>query len=84
MARKHRTQVLLERRHYYHVRSRAEAEGRSISAVIRELVESDIASEKRARATDPLWGVLGIAEGGEPHDTSERVDEFVFGEPDAE
>lgn len=82
MARKHRTQVLLERQHYYHVRSRAEAEGRSISDIIRELVAADIASDLAARAADPLWGLIGMAEGGPPYDTSERVDEFLYGGPD--
>lgn len=83
MERLHRTQILLEPRQYLHLRRRAEREHRSLSDVVRTLVQSDLASDERAARTDPLWDLVGLAAGGPPFDTSKHVDEVVYGADDA-
>lgn len=79
MERLHRTQILLERRQYAHLRLRAIREHRSLSDVVRTLVEADLEAEYQAAQADPLWDLIGMAEAGPPFDTSERVDEVVYG-----
>lgn len=83
MERLHRTQILLEPRQYQHLQRRAEREHRSLSDVVRTLVQSDLALDERAAQDDPLWDLVGLAAAGPPFDTSEHVDEVVYGEVDA-
>jgi predicted DNA-binding ribbon-helix-helix protein len=42
MARKHRTQILLEEQHYQILKEIAELEGRSISDIARRVIESGL------------------------------------------
>ncbi len=75
----HRTQILLERAQYEYLKSRAETEARSISDLLRELVTGDMNAAAVERTLDPLWALVGSVSGGEPHDTSDRVDAMVYG-----
>jgi hypothetical protein len=79
MAKLHRTQILLERAQYEYLKARGESESRSMSEVLRELVGRDMLAAAADREVDPLWSLIGSQIGGEPTDTSERVDELTYG-----
>jgi plasmid stability protein len=54
----HRTQILLEDWQYQTLRSRAEQEGRSISDLVREILQAALAkSPRRKRKLDSISGI---------------------------
>lgn len=54
----HRTQILLEDWQYQTLRSRAEQEGRSISDLVREILQTALAkSPRRKRKLDTISGI---------------------------
>ncbi len=78
----HRLQISIPEWQYRLLRQRARQTGRSIAALIRELVEREANALREASAADPVWEIVGIVRGGPPHDVSERVDEWVYGSPE--
>jgi len=57
-----RTQVLLDEWHYQALKQMAASGKKSVSAVIRDLVDSSLS--KRDFSKDPLLDAIGIASGG--------------------
>jgi hypothetical protein len=82
-ARMHRTQVYLEQELVDGLQQLARREGTSMGELIRRgarlVVDSAPAIEPWS-AEDPIWELLGMASGGEPSDTSRRVDEILYDE----
>jgi len=74
----HRTQIILEDWQYQTLRARAEQEGRSISALLREILSRALAPPEAGR--DTLSEIEGIGEDraadGEAHDR------FLYGADD--
>ncbi len=68
----HRTQILLEPAQHAELKSRAEAEGVSLSEIVRRLVDESLAR----RQQDKLTRFAGLFEGG-PLDP-EEVDRIVY------
>jgi hypothetical protein len=72
----HRTQVLFEERQYRFLHSLAKREGKSLSALLREIVDKHINSQPQS--TDPLSEILGMAE-GEPAPIGRDHDKYLYG-----
>ncbi len=75
--RMHRLQISIPNWQYRLLRQRARQSGQSIAGLIRELLERE-AQALQDVSRDPVWQMVGIAGGGPPEDTSERVDEWVY------
>jgi len=75
----HRTQLLLETWQYEALRVRAEREGRSLSAVLRDILTEHL-GPGGGRAAKRLAAIEGVAEG--PPDLGRRHDEYLYGAPD--
>jgi len=73
----HRLQISIPNWQYQLLRQRARQTGQSIAGVIRELLERE-AQALQDISRDPIWQMVGIAQGGSPKDASERVDEWVY------
>jgi len=73
----HRTQLMIEDWHYETLRARAEREGRSLSAIVREILDAALSRREQARA-----GGIGQMEGiGEdPGAYGEAHDQYLYGE----
>lgn len=75
------TNISLEERQYQRVKELAEREGKSISQIIRELIEESFVVDEAERKEDPIFEVVGIGHGrGEP--TARDHDEVLYGEGD--
>ena len=73
----HRTQLMFEQWQYDQLQAIAECEGRSISALVREIVSQHL--ERRARkAKNALAEISGIGEG--PADLGLNHDRYLYGE----
>ncbi|WP_287963481.1 ribbon-helix-helix protein, CopG family [Alcanivorax sp.] len=73
----HRTQIQLEERQYRYLKAKARRSGKSISALLRELVDDQI-REQDKRGNDSLLEIVGMAEG--PADsTARRHDDYLYG-----
>ncbi len=73
----HRLQISIPNWQYRLLRQRARQTGQSIAGLIRELLERE-SQALQDISQDPVWRMVGIARGGPPRDTSERVDEWVY------
>jgi len=73
----HRLQISIPNWQYQLLRQRARQTGQSIAGVIRELLERE-AQALQDISSDPIWQMVGIAQGSPPKDASERVDEWVY------
>lgn len=74
-----RVQLILEEWQYDWLAAEAERNQTSMSALLRDLLSEGI--ERRQTATivgDPIWGVIGMAEGPDDGITSENLDEFLY------
>ncbi len=71
----YRTQILLEEHQYLFLQSHAQRHGKSLSALLREMVDERI----RAQALDPLWDIVGMAE-GEPKPIAREHDRYLYGD----
>lgn len=75
----HRTQLLLEPWQYEALRARAEREGRSLSAVLRDILTEHLRGES-GRAGARLAAIEGVAEG--PPDLGRHHDRYLYGRED--
>ena len=73
----HRTQIQLEERQYRYLKAMARRRGKSISALLRELVDEQI-REQDKRGNDPLLEIVGMAEGPEEA-TARHHDDYLYG-----
>ena len=75
------TNISLEERQYQRVKELAEREGKSISQIIRELIEESFVVDEAERRKDPIFEVVGMGHGqGKP--TARDHDEVLYGEGD--
>ena len=74
----HRTQIQLEESQYRFLRAQTGKTGKSLSAQIRELIEQRM--QARPDADDPLWGMVGMAEGDDAPVAREH-DKYLYCEP---
>lgn len=73
----HRLQVLVTEEQYAWLKEKAAASGRSISQVIRDLLDEAEAILSRSVMDDPFWDIVGMARGNEP-DAGARHDEYLY------
>ncbi len=73
-------QILLTPRQVQYLKERSERAGSSISAIVRELVQADMAGQQQAIEDDPFWEIVGLAAGGDPNAGGEH-DHYVYGTP---
>ena len=70
----HRTQIQLEERQYRFLKTRAREKGKSLSALLRELVDASIRGE--AKEAEPLLEIVGMVDGPD-HCTARAHDRFL-------
>jgi predicted DNA-binding protein len=75
----HRTQVYLEQTQYELLKSRARREGKTLAAVIREVLDAYLAGPNPIAAQDPLRRVIGIGK-GDGSAVAENYEDFLYGE----
>ena len=75
----HRLQISIPEWQYRFLREQASRTGQSIAGFIRKLIEQEAQAVQSPVEEDPIWEIVGIGQGGPPHDVSERVDEFLYG-----
>ena len=73
----HRAQVLLQECHFSFLKTESERQGKTISGLLREIVDDYVRNQ--ARQDDPLWELIGIAD-GEDEATGRRHDMFLYGD----
>jgi hypothetical protein len=74
-----RVQVILEEWQQQWLSEEAERQKVSMSALLRQLLTETI--ERRQTENwedDPLWGIVGMAEGPDDGITSENLDQFIY------
>ena len=74
----HRTQLSLESWQYEALKARARREGKSLAAVVRDILSSHLETDAR-RAAQRLEQVAGVAEG--PADLGAGHDRYLYGPP---
>jgi len=74
-----RVQVILEEWQHKWLNEEAQKQSTSMSALLRQLLTQAI-ERRRAEGwqDDPLWGIVGIAEGPDDGITSENLDEYLY------
>ncbi|MBI1295914.1 hypothetical protein GC175_13250 [bacterium] len=74
-----RVQLILEAWQHDWLAVEAEKSNTSMSALLRDLL-SDAIERRQATtiAEDPIWGIIGMAEGPDDGVTSETLDEFLY------
>jgi hypothetical protein len=79
----HRLQLSLTEEHYEFLKSEAFVTGKSMAAVLRDLLDEIISQRHEdLLANDPIWEVIGVAaEVDGPTDVSTHVDQYLYGEP---
>ena len=73
----HRTQIQLEERQYRYLKAMSRRSGKSISALLRELVDDRI-REQNESGKDSLLEIVGMAEGPEEA-TARHHDDYLYG-----
>ncbi len=74
----HRTQIYLEDSHYEILRARATREGKSLAAVIREILDDHLAGKGNRRGRDRFAEVIGIGE-GDGASVAENYEDYLYG-----
>ena len=72
----HRTQIQLEERQFRYLKAKARRNGKSISALLRELVDHHI-HEQAESGNDPLMEIVGMVE-GPAGATARNHDAYLF------
>lgn len=79
-----RVQLILEEWQHEWLSEEAENVSTSMSALLRQLLTEAIESRQSANlADDPLWGIIGLAEGPDDGISSENLDEYLYRIPAA-
>ncbi|HHB91428.1 MAG TPA: hypothetical protein ENK60_08995 [Anaerolineae bacterium] len=74
-----RVQMILEDWQHEWLAEEAKREGVSMSALLRELLSQAIeARQTQTLNDDPLWGIIGMAEGPDDGITSENLDQAIY------
>ena len=74
----HRTQIQLEERQFRYLKTEARRNGKSISALLRELVDRHIHEQDKS-GNDPLLEIVGMAE-GPAGATARDHDDYLYGD----
>jgi hypothetical protein len=79
MQSEHKTQIYLSKEQYRALRRRAQAEGRSMAAIVRGAVEEYLKRSpgRDAWQADPLGRIVAAGEGSPGDSTS--IDELLYG-----
>lgn len=56
----HRAQILIEKWHYEQLKSRSEREGRSISEIVREMLDQRFARRNTRGGLDDICGIANV------------------------
>jgi hypothetical protein len=75
---KHRTQISLEDHQYRMLLDLSRKTRRSISAIIRDLVEEKLSKKPADLKSDPLFGIVGMGE-GDGTSVAREHDEVLYG-----
>lgn len=77
-----RVQLILEEWQHEWLGTEAEKSDTSMSALLRQLLTEAIELRQSANlADDPLWGIIGMAEGPDDGISSENLDEYLYAQP---
>jgi hypothetical protein len=78
----HRLQISLTQTQYEFLKSEAFVSGKSMAAVLRDLLDDAIKDcQQEALNNDPIWDVIGVGQEIEgPTDVSSNVDKYLYGE----
>lgn len=81
----HRTQILLKPKQYQRLKTEAQRQQQSLSAVIRDIIDQWYAEQldewpEAIRENDPIWTLSGIIPPAPDVDpaTSEHVDSYIY------
>lgn len=74
----HRTQVYLEETQYKTLRGRARREGKTLAAVIREILGAHLSGACTSDEADPFDAVIGIAK-GDGSAVAENHADYLYG-----
>ena len=74
----HRTQIYLEEGHYELLRARARREGKSLAAVIREILSDHLGAGRKHRERDECAGAIGIG-AGDGSRVAENYEDYLYG-----
>ena len=78
-AKKHRTNIVLEHDQYVFLKELARRSKRSMSSVVRELIEEKIKHLYRRKETDSIFSIIGMASGdGSP--VAREDDKYLYQE----
>jgi hypothetical protein len=73
----HRSQIMLKEEHYAYLVTEAQRQDKSISQIVRELIDEQIARSRNLE-DDPFFEIIGMVEGdGEP--VGRSIDYYVYG-----
>ncbi len=75
----HRTQIYLENSQYELLRSRARREGKSMAALIREVLDGYLSGKASRGGQDPLRRAIGIGK-GDGAAVAENYEDFLYGD----
>jgi hypothetical protein len=74
-----RVQLILEEWQHQWLAEEAERQSTSMSALLRQLLTEAIERRQtQGWEDDPLWGIVGLAEGPADGITSENLDKFIY------
>lgn len=75
---KHRTQLSLENRQYQELLMLSRKTGKSLSCIIREMLDEHLAKRAADVQKDPLWDIIGLGSGdGAP--VAREHDRLLYG-----
>jgi hypothetical protein len=75
----HRTQVYLEETHCQLLRARAKREGKSLAAVLREILDQHFSAADGGSVDDPFARVIGIGK-GDGSTVAENYEDYLYGD----
>jgi hypothetical protein len=75
----HRTQIYLDDSLYQILRNRANRESKTISALIREILDEFLGIQPRKQGTDPFDAVIGTGK-GDGSRVAENYEDYLYGE----
>ncbi len=75
----HRTQIYLEEGHYQMLRSIARRKGKSLAAVLRDIIDCYLQPSSATADSDPFHRVIGIGK-GDGSAVAENYENYLYGE----
>lgn len=74
-----RVQIILEEWQHSWLHQEAARQSINVSALLRQMVTETIERQQATSLSDdPLWGIIGMAEGPADGVTSENLDQFLY------